>query len=169
MPETDFADFQLIPDAAPTLTPEQEAALYADPDAIQLPVADDQDDASPVGRSMWIDWDGGAARGDRWVDGVDAVVQVARCALAVTRGYNPLFPEWFGRSSVDAILGAVDDVERRAVHQADVRDTLLSCHERITGVTGFEWIYDESSTGIDLYADVEIDGQVTVRIGGAVA
>lgn len=166
MANDDFPDFELIPDLALNLSPDQEAALYVDPD--DLPMDVDEVAREPLGRTVWMDWGSGRLYQDRWVSGPDAVVMVAQVALNVVRGANPLFPDWFGRSP-DALIGQVDSSERRLLHQTDIRDTLLSCHERVTDVSGFRWATDPTGSVIDFEADVEIDGEVTVLVGGSVA
>jgi hypothetical protein len=164
VPETDFDSFELIPDEALSLTPEEEAAAYEYPDGL---VADDAASASPFGRTVYMDWDAGVMTGV-WVSGVDSVVQVMQTALNTVRGTSPILPPWFGRSGPDPVLGQVDDAERRILHQTDIRDTLLSCHDRVTDVTKFEWLVDNDDGTVDFIAEVEIDGEVTTLVGGTI-
>lgn len=165
MPEPDFPDFELVPDEALNLTPDEEAALYIDPEDA---AAVAPDDTLPLGRTIYIDWDGREVRDTQWVAGVDAVVQVLQCALNTIRGTSLILPDWFGRSG-EYLLGQVDGVEPRSLHETDIRDTLLAAHDRVTDVSNFRWIEDADAPGeaIDFQADVEIDGQVTTLVGGS--
>lgn len=165
MPEADFPDFELVPDEALALTPDEEAALLADPEDAALTTPDT---TLPLGRTVFMDWDAGQLRATEWVSGVDAVVWILQCALNTARGALPILPDSFGRSG-EYLLGGADGPEARALHETDIRDTLLSAHERVTDVTGFRWIVDPDVPGerIDFEADVEIDGQVVTLVGGS--
>lgn len=161
-PEPDFPDFQLIPDEALNLSPDDEAATFEDPDdAVPEPA---ESERAPFGRSVYIDWDAGVSYSSQWVSGPDAVVQVLQCALNTVRGTSLLLPDWFGRSG-EHLAGRTDSADRRALHEADIRDTLLSAHERVTDVPAFRWQRDASEEWIFFEADVEIDGEVRTLVG----
>jgi hypothetical protein len=161
-----FSDFELIPDDALNLTPEEEASAYVDPDAFVPAV--DEEAGIPFGRTIWMDWDRSQLREDFWVAGVDSVVQVCQLALNVVRGTSLILPDWFGRSNPKDLEGEVDSTELRVLHATDIRDTLLGCHDRVTDVRDFRWTYDPSETVIGFEADVEIDGEVATLVGGTV-
>lgn len=163
LPEIDFDDFELIPDEALNLTPEQEAAAYEYPDGL---VPDDPG-AEPFGRTVYMDWSSGVMTG-LWVSGVDAVVQVCQVALNTVRGTSPILPDHFGLSAPSPVTGNIDSNERRVLHQTDIRDTLLSCHDRVTDVSGFRWTTDADIGAADFEANVEIDGTVTTLVGGTI-
>lgn len=160
-----FTDFELIPDEALNLTPEEEASAFEAPDSS---FTDAPDDALPFGRTVWMDWDRGELNPDQWVSGADAAVQVMQVALNVVRGTCPLLPDWFGVSGQSPLVGNVDTNEARVLHSTDARDTLLSAHERVTDVSGFAWERSDTGDVIGFNADVEIDGEVTTLVGGAI-
>lgn len=163
MPEIDFDDFELVPDAALNLTPEEEADAYEYPEALVA----EEDEALPFGRTVYMDWEAERMTGI-WVSGVDAVVQVAQVALNTVRGTSPILPDWFGLSAPSPMLGNVDTNERRVLHQTDIRDTLLSCHDRITDMARFKWTRDRDDGFADYEAEIEIDGEVTTLVGGTI-
>lgn len=165
MPENDFPDFQLIPDTGPDLTPADEAALFTDPDDV-APTFSDNPEVFPYGRTIWMDWSTGQLNQNQWVSGPDAAVQVAQVALNTVRGTSILLPPSFGRDEPKGMLGEVDSTFVRVLHSSDIRDTLLSCHERITAVNDFRWTYDPDQTCIGFEADVEMDGDVITLVGG---
>jgi hypothetical protein len=154
-------DLEFLPDEADELSPEDEmAALEAlgDPDDLPLPPADEDEDTLPFGRTVFMDFDTKTVYPDRWVRGADSVVQVLQMALHSTRGEHLVFPDWFGRTAPDELLGYVDETERRALYAADIKETLIAAHERVTDVTDITWTVDSNGTAIDFEATVEIDG-----------
>lgn len=163
MPETDFTDFELLPDDAAQLTPTEELAFLVDPDDLPLVPTDDEE-GLPFGRTVWMDFDSGVLVEDRWVDGANSVVMIAQMALRTIRGSSPYLPDWFGRNGPDPHLGHVDNAELRAIHQADIHETLMTCHDRITDVDNFRWTYDVHDTIIEFAADVEIDGEDVITL-----
>src|SRR3954468_15463013 len=104
MAETDFTDFELIPDEALNLTPEEQADAYEYPDGL---AADDEEQTLPFGRTGYMDWSTGRMTGI-WVSGVASVVQVCQGALNTVRGTSPILPDWFGLSGPSPVLGNVD-------------------------------------------------------------
>jgi hypothetical protein len=171
MPEPGFPSFQLTPDDTDFLSPDEELTQMLDltdveaDDAAILAAGDDA--TQPFGRSFYLDFENNRAN-DQWVQDVQSLVMVAQVALNTVRGTSPILPDWFGRSGPDPMLGRVDSAEVRALAAADIRDTLLACHERISDVTNFVWAYDPDGDVIAFEADVEVDGEETARVGGMV-
>jgi len=164
-----FEDLEFLPDEADELSPEDEAAAFSDPDDIPLPPTTEEDDETlPFGRTVFMDFENKIIYPDRWITGADAVVQILQMALHSTRGAHLVFPDWFGRTAPDELLGYVDETERRALYAADIKETLIAAHERVTDVTDIVWTVDESGTAIDFEATVEIDGAEILTVEAAV-
>jgi Protein of unknown function (DUF2634) len=162
-----FPEFQLLPASADVLTADEELAAIQDPEAQPLPVSSEQDDTLPIGRSRWFDFATGRSGGSpRWARDAEAVIMVAQAALRTKRGEHSMLPDDFGMDEPDALIGHTYDAERVAAYEEDIEETLLACHDRITGVGNFMFLrdLDEEIAYVDL--DIVIDGDNTIRLEG---
>jgi hypothetical protein len=166
MADQAYPDFELLPAGEEDFTPDEELASLTDPDS--LPESIDTDtETLPLGRS-WL-WDFDARRmGARPqpVHGVMAVVMVAQVALRVRRGYHYWIPGDLGMDDPDVLIGQVEDSELIATYQQDMREALLSCHDRITDVTDFVFTHDDDEEVAYVDLTIEIDGDEDVRLEG---
>lgn len=161
----EFPDFELIPAEADELSPDEELANLTNPDDVAD--LDTVDDTMPIGTNWLLDtdtgWFGGAPL---VVTGVDSVVQVAQVALRTPRGQHVIFDDEFGMDHPEALIGHVDEAERRALYMRDISETLLACHDRITGVGGFDFLHDEDDEIAFVNLTIEIDGEEETRLEG---
>lgn len=166
MADQAYPDFELLPAGEEDFTPDEELATLVDPDDLQDAVTPEED-ALPLGRSWLWDFDAGRM-GSRpqSVRGVMSVVMVAQMALRIRRGFHYWIPGDLGMDDPDVLVGQVEDAELIATYQQDIRDTLMTCHDRITDVGGFVFTHnaDEEVAYVDL--NIEIDGDESVRLEG---
>lgn len=160
----EFPDFELVPPDPENLSADDELADLTDPSAFPENVVDD---TVPIGTSWYRDYDNDVMPGaPQIVRGTDSVVQVAQVALRTPRGRFPIFDDEFGMDVPEAMIGRVDDPEIRSHYIRDVQETLLACHDRITGIGEVTFEHDDDSEIGYLSVEIEIDRDETVTIEG---
>lgn len=166
MPEPEFPTFELIPADTTELALDDELANLVDP--LDIPEAElDDFEIGPLGRTWFWDLDDPTAHGQSVpVSGIQSVAMIAQVALHVPRGQYVIFPPDFGMEDPEALIGYPNDTERRASYIADIRETLMACHERISSVENIEFLYGDDEEVAYLNLTLEIDGEVDLRLEG---
>jgi hypothetical protein len=95
---------------------------------------------------------------------LDAVAQICQVALRVERYTWLIFPDEFGMDEPERPIGRVLDAEILAEWQADIRETILAAHERVTDVKNFKIELDDDGGVLLQAVDVIVDDEVTVTI-----
>lgn len=159
MPEEPWPEFELVPDDGEDLTVDEELEQFVDPDVLPEVEENLEANAEPIGRGLLFDNGTGIFGANAlWTHGITSVVQIAAIALRTKRGEHLIFSDQFGMDEPEALIGYMDDAHRVAIYERDVTDTLLSCHERITNITNFEYVNEANQDTAYVNVTIEIDG-----------